>query len=69
MSAVSLAAFAEHLFTRLLLGMTLTIQVFVYPDAYPVHGIWAAVLLMLMAQGPGRVSLDHWLARRYQTPL
>lgn len=80
--AAPLAAFAEHLFPLLLLlglatrfsalallGMTLTIQVFVYPDAYPVHGVWAAVLLMLMAQGPGKVSLDHWLARRYQTPL
>lgn len=71
------AASAEHLFpililiglaTRLsalaLLVMTLTIQLFVYPSAYPVHGVWAAVLLFLMAHGPGRLSLDHWIARR-----
>lgn len=77
--AAPLAAFAEHLFplmillglaTRLsalaLLGMTMTIQLFVYPDAYPTHGTWAAVLLYLMAQGPGKLSLDHWIARRYQ---
>lgn len=77
--AAPMAAFAEHLFpvmillglaTRMsalaLLGMTLTIQIFVYPDAYPTHGTWAAVLLYLMAHGPGRLSLDHWIARRYQ---
>lgn len=77
--AAPLAAFAEHLFpamillglaTRLsalaLLGMTMTIQLFVYPDAYPTHGTWAAVLLYLMAHGPGKLSLDHWIARRYR---
>lgn len=77
--AAPMAAFAEHFFplmlllglgTRLsafaLLGMTMTIQIFVYPDAYPVHGTWAAVFLYLMAHGPGRLSLDHWIAQRYQ---
>lgn len=77
--AATLAATAEHLFpvlillglaTRLsalaLLGMTMTIQLFVYPDAYPTHGTWAAVLLYLMVHGPGKLSLDHWIARRYQ---
>lgn len=47
--------------------MTLTIQLFVYPDAYPVHGTWAAVLLLLMARGPGVLSIDHLLARRHRT--
>ena len=77
--AAPMAAFAEHFFpvllllglaTRLsalaLLGMTLTIQLFVYPDAYPTHGTWAAVLLYLMMQGPGKLSLDHWIAQRYR---
>ena len=77
--AATLAATAEHLFpvlillglaTRLsalaLLGMTMTIQLFVYSDAYPTHGTWAAVLLYLMVHGPGKLSLDHWIARRYQ---
>lgn len=76
--AAPLAAFAEHLFplllllglaTRLsaaaLLAMTAVIQVFVYPGAWPTHGVWAAVLLWLMARGPGVVSLDHLLARRH----
>ena len=44
--------------------MTLVIQLFVYPGAYATHGTWAAVLLYLMAHGPGKLSLDHWLASR-----
>lgn len=77
--AAPMAAFAEHFFpllilfglaTRLsalaLLGMTLTIQLFVYPDAYPTHGTWAAVLLFLVMYGPGKLSVDAWIARRYR---
>lgn len=73
--AATMAATAEHLFpifillgfaTRLsalaLLCMTMVIQLFVYPDAYPTHGTWAAVLLYLMIHGPGKLSLDHWIA-------
>ena len=76
--AAHLAAAAEHVFPVLillglatrfsalaLLGMTLTIQLFVYPDAYPTHGTWAAVLLYLMARGPGVLSIDHLIAKRY----
>lgn len=75
--AAPMAATAEHLLPLLLLiglstrfsalavlGMTLVIEVFVYPDAYPTHGTWAAVLLYLMARGPGKLSVDHWLATR-----
>ena len=47
-----------------LLVMTLTIQLFVYPAAYAVHGVWATVLLYLIARGPGRFSVDHWLSSR-----
>jgi putative oxidoreductase len=47
-----------------LLVMTVVIQLLVYPSAWAVHGTWTAVLLWLMARGPGLVSLDHWLARR-----
>ncbi len=75
--AAPLAATAEHVLpllllvglgTRLsaaaLLGMTAVIQLLVYPGAYPTHGTWAALLLWLMARGPGAFSIDHWLARR-----
>lgn len=48
-----------------LLGTPLTIQLFVYPDAYPIQGTWAAVLLYLMASGPGKLSIDHLIASRY----
>lgn len=77
--AAHAAAFSEHFFPLLillglatrfsalaLLGMTLVIQVFVYPDAYPTHGVWAACLLLLVSQGPGVLSIDHLIARRYQ---
>jgi putative oxidoreductase len=72
-----LAAVVEHVFPLLiliglatrfsalaLLVMTLTIQIFVYPDAYPTHGTWAAILLYLIAKGPGALSLDALIARR-----
>ena len=36
----------------------------VAPDAYPTHGVWAAVLVFLIAHGPGVVSVDHLLMRR-----
>jgi len=53
------------LFTRLsalaLLAMTTVIEVFVYPDAWQTHGLWAASFLALIARGPGRLSLDAWL--------
>jgi putative oxidoreductase len=44
-----------------LLGMTLVIQVFVYPGAWATHGLWAAPLLAVVARGPGAWSLDHLL--------
>lgn len=72
--AAHLAAYAEHLFplllvlglfTRLsalaLLGMTLTIQFFVYPDAWPTHLSWAGLLLYLVGRGGGAFSMDRLL--------
>jgi putative oxidoreductase len=46
-----------------LLGMTSVIEVFVYPQAWPTHIQWAAMMLVLLARGAGRLSLD-WLIRR-----
>lgn len=72
--AAVLATAAEHvfpvllligLFTRFsalaLLGMTAVIQIFVYPGAWIVHGLWAACFLALLARGPGAWSLDRVL--------
>lgn len=71
-AAAVMATVAEHLlpallvlglFTRLsafgLLMMTAVIQIFVYPDAWMTHGLWAAALLAVAARGPGRWSVDH----------
>ncbi len=75
--AALMAQLAEHIFPLLLFiglatrfsalalfGMTLVIAIFVYPEAYVLHGTWAAVLLMLVKYGPGKISLDHLIARR-----
>jgi putative oxidoreductase len=48
----------------LLLGMTTVIEVFVYPQAWPTHIQWAAMLLILLCRGAGGVSVDHWLRQR-----
>lgn len=75
--AAYLATTAEHLFPVLLviglatrfaafalLVMTLIIELFVYPDAWPTHGTWAACFLMLMTRGPGVISVDHAVTKR-----
>lgn len=74
--AANLSALAEHVLPILLvlglatrfaaiglLVMTLVIEIFVYPEAWPTHGTWAGCLLILMTKGAGRVSLDHIVAR------
>jgi putative oxidoreductase len=71
-----LAQMAEHIFPVLiviglatrfsalaLLGMTLVIQIFVYPNAYVTHATWAAILLMLIKFGPGSLALDKLVKR------
>ncbi len=74
--AAVMANAAEHvlpalllagLFTRFsalaLLGMTLVIQIFVYPDAWwSEHSLWAALALVLIARGGGMFSFDAVLA-------
>jgi putative oxidoreductase len=50
-----------------LLGMTTVIEIFVYPQAWPTHIQWAAMLLVLLARGAGSLSVDDWLWRRFGT--
>jgi putative oxidoreductase len=45
-----------------LLVMTVMVQLTV-PEGWPLHLTWAAMALAVVAWGPGRVSLDHWIAR------
>jgi putative oxidoreductase len=51
------------LFTRLatlpLLGMIITIQLFVYPNAYSEHLVWGSILIFLLMYGAGTYSLDR----------
>ncbi|MBS9439481.1 DoxX family protein [Photorhabdus noenieputensis] len=74
--AAVMAATAEHLFPLLLIVglatrfsalalmvMTLVIQIFVYPDAWPVHATWLTAQLYLMTYGGGRFSLDRLIYR------
>ncbi|HVY56992.1 MAG TPA: DoxX family protein [Xanthobacteraceae bacterium] len=76
--AAHMSAVAEHLFPVLLviglasrlsalalLTMTAVIEIFVYPGAWPTHGVWATCFLVVIARGPGLLSLDHWIARRF----
>ncbi|NPT54371.1 DoxX family protein [Paraburkholderia elongata] len=51
----------------LLLGMTTVIEVFVYPQAWPTHIQWAAMLLVLLCRGAGNWSLDYLLYRRFNS--
>jgi putative oxidoreductase len=84
--AACMATTAEHVFPLLLvlglctrgaalglLGMTAVIEVFVYPDAWPTHLSWAALLLPLVAKGGGKWALDRvvgiWWARSYLRPV
>ena len=54
----------RSLATLPLLGMTLVIQLFVYPESWSVHLMWVTVLLFVLTRGPGTLSLDHLLVRR-----
>ena len=42
-----------------LLIMTGVIQIFVYPDAWPTHIMWAAILFYIIKYGPGKLSVDN----------
>jgi putative oxidoreductase len=48
-----------------MLGMTLVIQVFVYPANWAEHLTWASLLGLIVTRGAGTISIDHWLARRF----
>jgi putative oxidoreductase len=55
------------LMTRLatlpMIGMTLVIQIFVYPMSWVDHLTWLAMMLLLLSRGPGVFSLDHLIGK------
>ena len=62
-SALIVVGLATRLATLPLLGMTFVIEVFVYPEYWSMHLMWATVLLFLLTKGPGAFSLDHYAGR------
>lgn len=63
-SSLILVGLLTRMSTLLLLGMTATIQLFIYPDAWPTHIQWLAFMAVLVLRGPGRVSLDAVIGPR-----
>jgi putative oxidoreductase len=76
--AAYLSTIGEHVFPILLFfglasrlsalglfGMTMVIQLFVVPGGWPEHILWLSLLTLIIARGPGRISLDHlvWNSR------
>lgn len=65
-SILLIVGFATRLTALAFIGMVAIIQTFVYPSAWPVHLLWFALLFLLLARGPGAISLDHLIWRRRQ---
>jgi putative oxidoreductase len=65
LAVMLLVGLAARLSALGLLAMTAVIQIFVYPANYPDHLLWASALLLIVARGPGAVSVDHWLAKKF----
>ena len=63
------AGLATRPAAAVLLGMVSVIEIFVYPLAWPTHIQWAAMLLVLVCRGAGRLSIDHLLWKRFGTTL
>jgi putative oxidoreductase len=76
--AAYLSTIGEHVFPILLVvglasrlsalglfGMTMVIQLFVVPGGWPEHILWLALLTLIVARGPGAISLDQliWSGR------
>ena len=77
--AANLASIQEHLFSVLLviglasrlsalglLGMTAVIEIFVYPENWPDHLLWAGALLYVLTRGPGALSVDALISRKFR---
>ena len=67
-SSLLIAGLATRLATLPLLGQIVTIQLFVYPQAWHEHLVWGSILLFLLTRGGGTISADHvlyhWFGRQ-----
>lgn len=48
-----------------LLGLVAVIQFLVYPGNWAEHLMWASLLGYVLTRGPGPISVDHVIARRF----
>ena len=46
-----------------LIGMIMTIQLFVYPEAWSEHLVWGSILLFLLTRGGGAIAVDRLIVR------
>ncbi|NJO31968.1 MAG: DoxX family protein [Rhodospirillales bacterium] len=63
MPALIMAGLMTRLATLPLIGMTIFIQLFVYPTSWPDHLIWIALLALLLSRGAGAISADALVTR------
>lgn len=63
-SVLLVIGLATRLTALAFIGMVAVIQIFVYPSGWPDHILWFALLFLLVARGPGAISVDHLLWRR-----
>jgi putative oxidoreductase len=63
--ALLVIGLASRLSALALFGMTLVIQLFVVPGGWPEHILWFSLLGLIIARGPGAISLDQlvWSGR------
>ncbi|MDI9700790.1 DoxX family protein [Burkholderia cenocepacia] len=69
MPVLLVLGFATRPAAFVLLGMTSVIEIFVYPLAWPTHIQWAAMLLVLLCRGAGKLSLDHVICRYWSRSI
>ncbi len=62
-SAMLLLGLGTRFAAAALLGMTLVIQVFVFPENWPDHLLWGSILTYLLTRGGGTLSVDHVIGR------
>ncbi len=62
-SALLVIGLASRLSAAVLFGMV--IEIFVYPDSWPDHLMWSSALIYIILRGPGALSLDHLVRRRF----